>query len=111
MYAMAPDDLGVRIRRARERLNMSQQQVADAVSRSVRAVGSWERGEAVPKNAIGALEQVLHTDLTSDKEPDPNVLEIRELGERTKLTQAEQDQWIALYEARKSPRDGAQRAG
>jgi ribosome-binding protein aMBF1 (putative translation factor) len=64
MGAMAPGDLGIRIKRARERLNMSQADLARAVNRSVRALGSWERGEAVPRNAIGALEHVLGVDLT-----------------------------------------------
>jgi transcriptional regulator with XRE-family HTH domain len=66
---MTPDDLGIRIRRARERLDMSQAGLAAAVNRSVRAVGSWERGEAVPRNVIGALELVLGTDLTGDGQP------------------------------------------
>src|SRR5215472_4152197 len=61
---MADSDLGTRIRRARERKRvtgkpMTQQQLADAIGASVRAVGSWERGEAVPRSAIGALEAVL----------------------------------------------------
>lgn len=64
----APEDLGIRIRRARERKRWTQQQLADAVGAAVRAVGSWERGEAVPRNAIGALEELLGADLTSEPE-------------------------------------------
>lgn len=56
---MAPADLGMRIRRARERKRWSQRQLADAVSAGTRTVGRWERGEAVPRNRIGTLEQVL----------------------------------------------------
>jgi ribosome-binding protein aMBF1 (putative translation factor) len=63
---LAPDDLGIRIRRARERKRWTQQQLADKLGAAVRAVGSWERGESVPRNAIGALEELLSTDLTSE---------------------------------------------
>lgn len=72
MYGMAPDDLGLRIRRARERKRWNQQQLADAIGVGVRSVGRWERG-TVPRNAIGALEDVLGVDLTSTAAPDPVV--------------------------------------
>ena len=100
---MAPDDLGIRIRRARERLDMSQAQLAAAINRSVRAVGSWERGEAIPRNAIGLLEHVLHADLTSADEPDPNEQEIRSLAARLGLGPEDTDEWIALYRRRRPP--------
>lgn len=110
MYLVADSDLGMRIRRARERKRvtgkpMTQQQLADAVGASVRAVGAWERGESVPMNAIGALEQVLGVDL-SEEAPDPREQEIRDMDW---LTPQEQDQWIALYRQRKAPPPGAAR--
>lgn len=87
MYAMAPADLGVRIRRARERKRWTQQELADALPPdstgrrpSVRSVGRWERGDSVPRGVIGALEVVLGADLTSDGgEPDPAEQELRDL--------------------------------
>ena len=63
---MASRELGTRIKRARERHGWSQQQLADAVGKGVRSVGRWERGETVPKSAIGALEHVLGEDFTSN---------------------------------------------
>ena len=68
---MAGDDLGTRIRRARERKRWTQQQLADAIGVGVRAVGTWERGKASPRNAIGAVEHVLGVDLTGAAAPDP----------------------------------------
>lgn len=65
-------DLGTRIRRARERKRWTQQRLADELDVSVRAVGSWERDEVVPR-IIGALEQVLGVDLTSDDPAAPLV--------------------------------------
>jgi ribosome-binding protein aMBF1 (putative translation factor) len=73
---MASGDLGIRIRRARERRGWTQQELAANLARQqqrpvgVRSVGRWERGEAVPRNAIGALEEVLGVDLTADGQPD-----------------------------------------
>ena len=101
MYGMAPDDLGTRIRRARERKRWSQAQAASAIGVGVRTWGRWERGEAAPRSAIGALEDVLGVSLTSDE--DPNEQEIRELGARLGLTLAEQDDWIAVYRRRRPP--------
>lgn len=67
IYGMAGTDLGTRIRRAREAKGYSQEELADRMPRrpdgrrsaSIRSVGRWERGEAVPRNALGALEVVL----------------------------------------------------
>ncbi len=61
---LSPPELGIRIRRARERRRWTQQQLADALGVAVRAVGSWERGEAAPRNATGAIEELLGVDLT-----------------------------------------------
>src|SRR5262249_33527204 len=76
MYGMAGSDLGVRIRRARERKRWSQQELADELSKlrpdkppvGVRSVGRWERDEAVPRGDLGALEYVLGVDLSADRE-------------------------------------------
>src|SRR5262249_27062052 len=68
MYGMAGSDLGVRIRRARERKRWSQEELAAALDVGARSVGRWERGEAVPRSSIGALEQVLGGDLSDDAE-------------------------------------------
>lgn len=51
--------LGTRIKRARERKRLTQQQLADALGRSVRAVNDWENDRTSPRSDIGALEEVL----------------------------------------------------
>jgi transcriptional regulator with XRE-family HTH domain len=59
MYGMAETDLGTRIRRARERKRWSQVQLAAALGVGTRSVGRWERGEAIPRSSLGALEAAL----------------------------------------------------
>jgi transcriptional regulator with XRE-family HTH domain len=92
MYGMAVNDLGIRIKRARERKRWSQQQLAAALGVGARSVGRWERGEAEPRNSIGALEAVLGVDLTSGEPPDPNEEALMALdldpAERRKLIEA-----------------------
>lgn len=50
---------GSEIKEARERRQMSQQDLADLVGVSLRTVGSWERGESVPRSRMGALHAAL----------------------------------------------------
>ena len=50
------------IRRGRERLMLTQQELADELGVSRRTVGSWERGERVPRNRQSALIEVLRLD-------------------------------------------------
>lgn len=57
--ASDPPSLGTRIRRARERLRMSQRQLAARIGVSVRAVGDWENDRSVPRNSLGALEELM----------------------------------------------------
>ena len=67
---LTASDMGTRIRRARERKRWTQQQLADELGASVRAVGNWERDEVVPRNTIGALEELLGIDLTAGEPPE-----------------------------------------
>lgn len=64
-----PPSLGVRIRRARERAKLSQEELAKAVGASVRAVGDWENDRRKPRNRLGALEDVLGISLDGEPEP------------------------------------------
>lgn len=50
---------GEQIRTQRERLQLTQQELADHVGVSMRTIGNWERGETVPRNRIGALAELL----------------------------------------------------
>lgn len=54
------NDLGRRIRAARERKGLTQLELAQLVGvKTSRTVGGWERGEHVPMNRLGKLEEVL----------------------------------------------------
>lgn len=81
---MTTQPLGVRIRRARERARLSQEDLAKAVGASVRAVGDWENGRRKPRNRLGALEDVLGVSLsddTAETSPAPSVID-EKLGEK-----------------------------
>ena len=47
------------LKAGRERLQMTQQQLADEVGVSKRTIGSWERGEHVPRSRLAALTEAL----------------------------------------------------
>src|SRR5215469_10064764 len=92
---MAAPDLGLRIRRARERLRMTQAQLAFKLDVGVRTVGGWERGESVPRNSIGALEDVLAVSLSDGDVPlDPNEEAILAMD---KLAPADRGELLAKY--------------
>jgi transcriptional regulator with XRE-family HTH domain len=65
---MATDPLiGTTIRRARERRQWTQQQLADAIGVSPRTIRNWEQGRVRGiRNRTGALEQVLGITLDGD---------------------------------------------
>ena len=80
--ASDPQTLGMRIRRARERARLSQQELATAVDVSVRAVGDWENDRRKPRNRLGALEEVLGVRLDGEADPGlPTPEEMEELRE------------------------------
>jgi transcriptional regulator with XRE-family HTH domain len=66
--ASTPPTLGTRIRRARERARLSQEELAQAVDASVRAVGDWENDRRKPRNRLGALEDALGVSLDENEE-------------------------------------------
>lgn len=45
---------------------MTQQELADELGVSLRTVGSWERGESVPRSRMGAIREVLRMDGPTD---------------------------------------------
>lgn len=53
------NELGRRIKAARERMEWTQQQLGEAVGVGLKTVGNWERGATVPRNRLGKLEEVL----------------------------------------------------
>lgn len=52
-------NLGERIRTAREAAGLSQRALADLVHVDQRTIGNWERGKALPRSTLGALEHAL----------------------------------------------------
>jgi len=100
-------EFGHRIRRARERKRWTQGELAAALGVGVRSVGRWERGEAVPRSAIGAIEQVLSLSFDG-AEPDPREDAIRDLGEDRGgvLTRAEVEEYVARLYRRPAERAG-----
>ena len=66
---------GDQIRRAREALRMTQQDLADQLGVGLRTIGRWERGESAPRSAMGALTRILQlpTPDTATEDPDRDV--------------------------------------
>jgi transcriptional regulator with XRE-family HTH domain len=62
---------GDEIRRLREARGWTQADLAREVGVGHRTIGNWERGETVPKNRTGKLEQVLRDELRAPAEADP----------------------------------------
>lgn len=57
---------GEQIKEARERLHMTQAELAEELGVSLRTVGSWERGESVPRSRMGAIREVLRMEGPND---------------------------------------------
>jgi transcriptional regulator with XRE-family HTH domain len=98
--AMTPPSLGARIRRARERRQLSQEDLARAVGASVRAVGDWENNRRKPRNRLGALEEVLGVSLDGEPEPEPAIPKslLRDIMQAEGLTDGERHAVIAAVE-------------
>lgn len=60
---MSDLSIGIRIRDARTRRGLTQQQLADVLGVALRTVGNWERGITVPRNKRPHLESVLKVSL------------------------------------------------
>lgn len=71
--------IGKAIRRARERLRMSQADAARALGVSRSALNAWENDRAYPRSSIGALEELYGVSLDDDA-PEP----VPALSEKTK---------------------------
>jgi transcriptional regulator with XRE-family HTH domain len=72
---------GERIKEARERRQLTQQELADELGVSLRTVGSWERGESVPRSRMGAIRDVLRLEGPSDNRQELGRLIREELSE------------------------------
>ena len=66
MLVMAGSALGVRIRKRRQVLGMTQQELADKLHVAKSTVANWERGKHFPLRYLGAVEVALGIDLDPD---------------------------------------------
>ena len=66
---MAGSRIGAVIRKRRQVLGMTQDELAARVGVSKSAVGNWERGKHFPLRYLGAVEAVLGIDLDGDQPP------------------------------------------
>jgi transcriptional regulator with XRE-family HTH domain len=66
--AAIPPPIGLKIKRARERLLMTQAELGTRVRKSQKTIDNWEHNRSYPKSSIGALEDVLGVSLS---EPAP----------------------------------------
>lgn len=77
--------LGSAIKRARERLRLSQKELAARIGVNVKTVDNWENGRTSPKSSLGALEEALGVTLgepASDPPPaNPSDDELNEMIE------------------------------
>jgi len=65
------------IKSARERRQMTQQELADEVGVSLRTVGSWERGESIPRNRMGAIAEALGLEVEGERDFGPGAIRRR----------------------------------
>lgn len=102
--------IGTRIKRAREAMRWTQQQLADAIGVDRKTVDNWENGRTQPRSSIGALEQALAVDLTGAGDgpevyTDPDELRIWSWHD---LPPEKRRQWISdLREAKRRGRNPA----
>lgn len=62
--------IGRTIKRARERMRMSQAEAAGALGVSRSALNAWENDRAYPRSSVGALEDLYGITIDSEPEPD-----------------------------------------
>lgn len=95
------DDLGQRIRAARERRMMTQQELADLVEVDKKTVGNWERGRTHPRNRLGKVVEVLGLEMTSLEQAEEDIRRLRGISPE------ERDDLIARLRARRGGGHGA----
>jgi DNA-binding transcriptional regulator YiaG len=76
------------IKNGRERIGMTQKQLADAVGVSLRTVGSWERGESVPRNRAAMVAEILDLQIEGQRDFGRDAL-VRRLGALAKQRREE----------------------
>jgi transcriptional regulator with XRE-family HTH domain len=101
MLCRMDEDFAAQIRAARERLGLTQAQVAEKVGVARETVGNWETGQTDPKNKRARLLDVLGLSTPAAEEEAPAVAALtntlREAFEG--LEPAEQEELAALAKA------------
>lgn len=69
-----PQPIGMRIKRARERLRWTQAQLGSAIGVTQKTIDNWEHDKTYPKSAIGALEEVLGLSLDGTQAAGPELV-------------------------------------
>ena len=64
-------DIGTRIRKRRQELGLTQQELADRLKVAESSVVAWETGKHYPKRKLGALEAVLGVNLADGQDASP----------------------------------------
>lgn len=67
------NELGRRIRNARERRGWTQIDLANQVGVRARTIGAWERGENIPLNRLGKLEEIFGPEINPANDHSPDV--------------------------------------
>jgi transcriptional regulator with XRE-family HTH domain len=93
----ASPPIGLKIKRARERLRWTQDQLAAQVGVSQKTIDNWENDRRYPKSAIGALESVLG--ISFDDEPGEPENETARLRREVEQLKAESQEWRKLAQA------------
>jgi len=112
--------LGTLIKRARERKRWTQRQLAEALGVNIKTVDNWESSRTLPKNRLGAIEEVLGitlepettaapAELVPTDEWEASVLADRYLPDDEKRWLIEQSRAarLAYVEARRARRERA----
>lgn len=98
---MATDGIGTQIRKRRQVLGMTQDELAAELHVSRSTVTSWESGKHFPLRYLGAIEHVLGVSLTGVPDAgqlaDPKERELWDTLTSLGLSQAQHEQLLAAY--------------
>jgi transcriptional regulator with XRE-family HTH domain len=91
-------ELGRQVRRHRDRIGMSQVELADAIGRSVQMIGRIERGRSAPSFAtLEEIARVLQTplqDFFGFGEPDETGASTNRIMHRLSLLSSDEIEWV-----------------
>jgi DNA-binding XRE family transcriptional regulator len=105
-----PPPIGHKIKRARERLRITQAELGARVGVSQKTIDNWEHDKRYPKSSIGALEEVLGLSFADGAGPGPSTATQEELDQAVgRAQQALQDALLAQARGRGGEPNGGGR--